>query len=175
MERSKPHLVWEVQNLLCYLSYHFKDFSCFFREKALGPMPPRRENIQHFARSFSNMSTLLLFASTKLSEEVLRYGTVVEGWNLLFGLFPEADHTFRVSLFRLFEVWEVIESIFGKLKMDLALWSRNKTKSQLTTSPLNADYKAMAEVLSYAEVALCEILSRLNIFLGSSFEIDSQM
>jgi hypothetical protein len=171
--------IWKVQLLLCYLSCMSRSYSCFFGGKALGPMPPRRESLQHFARVFRNISTLLLFASTKLKETILKPGRAVEAETLCLVSFPQ-----------LAVVREVLGPVFHKLAWDITQWAWDKSKSRSSSypfynlqnvgigvaSPLNAErYKKMDELISFAEVSVFEILHELKPLLGSSFETASHM
>ena len=179
MEGLKRYAPWTMQQhhqFLCYLWYIFKDFSCFFGEKALGPMPSRRESLQQFARSFCNISSLLLFASSNLRKTILKSRKETEDRSI-----------YKASLPKLLEFWALVVPPFAKLRQDITLWSLDKTKreslsydgcgleSQYMTSPFNADYNTMAEMISYAEVSLCEMLRGFQPLSGSSFEIDSHM
>ncbi|KAE9364704.1 hypothetical protein N431DRAFT_489220 [Stipitochalara longipes BDJ] len=173
MEPSETRNVWKAQHMLCCLSYTFKDFSCFFEEKALGPMPNRRESIQHFARSFRNMSSLLLLASLKLKEAVLEFQPILGFWTSQEFLAPDdVDYLCQASLCDLFKMWKCIKPMFNTLQEDITFWSRDKTEVPLLKSPLDANYKTMAEVMSYAECLLYELLRKLKPLLGGYFETD---
>jgi hypothetical protein len=164
--------VWKVQQLLCYLGCLSKDFSCLFKAKALGPMPSRRQALEHHARKFCNISTLLLFASSKLKHITLnRRGR-------------EETLLCQSSLRRLIEIWELSGSVFTKFFWDITEWVQDKTRSGsahgpyrvCVASPFTAQrFEQMDEVLSFVEVSLFEILRDLRPLLGSSFETFSHM
>jgi hypothetical protein len=171
----EPSAIWKVQQLLCYLSCISREYSCFLGGKALGPMPSRRESLQHYARAFCNISMLLLFASSKLRDATLKPGRRVE--LLCLAAMP-----------RLVEVWQLLELEFFRLSRDITQWARDKTRNMIPKSrynrpqafslstPLNARrYRVMDVHISYAQVYLFEILNELKPLLGSSFVTVSHM
>lgn len=139
--------------MLCYLSYIFKDLSCFLEEKAIGPMPPHREAIHGFARSIGNMSTLLILASLELKQAALQLQPSLAQRQMVDSAMPHGgiDDLCQASWCDLFDIWACIKPLFGTLQADLTFWSRYKKGRG---SPPDADYKTMAEALSYAVFAV---------------------
>ena len=177
MEPSRDPSLWKLQHLLCFLSYIFKDFSCFFEEKALGPLPPHRKSILGFVRSFSNMSALLVVASLKLKEAALELQSSSVAWPLLLvgSIAPDDIVTLcEASLCDLFQVGAYIKPIFGNLQEEITVQS-SKSKHLMGRSPMDADFETMAKILSYAECLLCELLEKLKPLLGNRFETDMHM
>ncbi|KAN0099790.1 hypothetical protein V8E51_013565 [Hyaloscypha variabilis] len=169
-----PQSVWKLQHLFCFLSYVFKEFSCFFEEKALGPMPPHRKSILGFVRSFSNMSALLVLASLKLKEAALELQSSPVPWTWkLFGSIPPDDiiTLCEASCCDLFQVGAYIKPIFSNLQEEITVQS-SKSKHLMRKSQMDADFETMAKILSYVECLLCELLEKLRPLLGGRFETD---
>jgi len=172
-----PQSVWKLQHLFCFLSYVFKDFSCFFEEKALGPTPPHRKSILGFVRSLSNMSALLVLASLKLKEAALELPSSPVSWPLLLvgSIAPNDIVTLcEASLCDLFQVGAYIKPMFDNLQEEITVQS-SKSKHLMRRSPMDADFETMAKILSYVECLLCELLEKLRPLLGGRFETDMHM
>jgi hypothetical protein len=171
MEFSESRASWTMQQLLCYLSCTSRDWADFLGGKALGVIPPRRESLQRFARALNNISTLLLFASSKLIDTMLKPRRRDELLCL-------------ASLPQLVEICELLQPVFREFIEDITRWARDKTprtafyfannyrgiRASPLMSPLNLErYELMDKLISFAEVSIFRILYELRPVLGSHF------
>jgi len=117
------------------------------------------------------MSTLLVLASLKLKDAALVPQSSPLSWRWLDFIAPDdIDTICQASLCDLFQIWAYIKPIFATFQEEITFWSGDKSKHpMLIESPLDADFETMAEILSYAEFLVCELLCRLRPFLGGYF------